>query len=245
MVHLNHVEQRVLGVLIEKSLTQPGSYPMTLNALVLGANQKQNREPVVEYGEGEVSAAVGALTHKRLVAQSPPAIGARAVRFEHRVVEVFRWDRREQAIMAELLLRGRQTAGELRTHAGRMTSFNDLESVLATLAALRNYETPFVEELPREPGRSANRFRHLMATGVASEAPVGFSTATGVSPVGETSNAIGVEQAKEPVSLADRVAKLEAEVRAIRASIAELKSQGSAGLDERASGRATLGIRDS
>src|SRR3972149_41663 len=98
---------------------------MTVNAITLGANQLQNREPVVSYGESEVSAALRNLIHKDLAVQSPPSSGARAVRFEHRAVEHFHWDRRDQAVLAELMLRGRQTAGELRTHASRMTPLPD------------------------------------------------------------------------------------------------------------------------
>ncbi len=226
-ITLNDVEQRVLGVLIEKSLTQPAGYPMTVNAMTLGANQKQNREPVVEFAEGEVSVALRGLERHRLVTQSPPSMGARAVRFQHHVVDVFHWDRREQAIMAELLLRGRQTPGELRTHASRMTPFPDLESVLATLAALAKYETPFVEELPREPGRSANRYRHLLSAAKStldrpSRAP---ETPLGVHQTGPQS-AMARESPRQGAtgdeSLVDRVARLEIEVARLRDAVAAL-----------------------
>lgn len=162
MTTLNDNELRVLGVLIEKSLTQAGSYPLTMNAITLGANQKQNRNPVTSLSEGDVARALGTLDVKELVAQAPPAPGARSNKFRHRVVEVYKWDKRDQAIMAELMLRGRQTAGELRTHASRMASFNELASVLSTLQSLAQREERFVEELPREPGRSANRWRHRL-----------------------------------------------------------------------------------
>jgi hypothetical protein len=163
-VRLSDVEQRVLGVLIEKSLTQPAGYPMTINALVLGANQRQNRDPVTAYSDTDVSRALHSLSLKQLVRQAPPGPGARANRFEHNVVEACQWDRRDQAVLAELLLRGRQTAGELRGRAARMTAFPDLASVTTTLEALARREPRLVEELPREPGRSANRFRHLLST---------------------------------------------------------------------------------
>ena len=226
-IHLTDAEQRVLGVLIEKSLTQPAGYPMTVNAMTLGANQKQNREPVIEFAEGEVSAALRGLERHRLVTQSPPSMGARAVRFQHHVVDLFHWDRREQAIMAELLLRGRQTPGELRTHASRMTPFADLESVLATLAALAKYETPFVEELPREPGRSANRFRHLLDAdpssmdrpSQASEAPLGVHHPDPPSAMARESSFQG---ATGDESLTDRVAQLEIEVARLRDAVAAL-----------------------
>ena len=166
-MQLNEIELRALGVLIEKALTQPGSYPLTLNAIQLGANQKQNRDPVVDYSESDISRAVHSLQLRNLIKQAPPSPGARANRFAHNVVEVLHWDRREQAIMAELIMRGRQTAGELRTHASRMTPFPDIEGVTATLRGLSQGEHRFVEELAREPGRSANRFRHLMSAGGA------------------------------------------------------------------------------
>lgn len=169
-VRLSDIEQRIIGVLIEKALTQPGSYPLTINAIVLGANQKQNRDPVVEYAESDIARAVHTLQVKGLVKQAPPSAGARANRFQHQVVDVFHWDRREQAVMAELLLRGKQTAGELRTRAERMTPLPDLEAVNQVLRALAATEKPFVEELSREPGRSANRWRHFLGESSAKEA---------------------------------------------------------------------------
>lgn len=203
---LNITEQRVLGVLLEKSLTQPDSYPMTLNSILLGANQKQNRDPVRDFSEREISEALRTLELKQLVSQAPPAIGARSVRFQHHTVERFHWDRREQAVMAELLLRGRQTAGELRTHAGRMTPFQDLEAVGQTLAALRAHEKPFVEELAREPGRSANRFRHLLGGAMAHPLP-----AAGTEP-GQTPASARPVEADGADSLQDRLSKLESRV---------------------------------
>ena len=186
---LGDVEIRVLGVLIEKALTSPSAYPMTVNSIVLGANQLQNRDPVVGYSESEVSHALRNMEHKGLVAQAATTMGARSVRFEHRVLEKFGWDRREQAVMTELMLRGRQTAGELRTRASRMTSLPELQAVVGLLEALKTHSPPFVEELPREPGRSANRFRHLLSPEFAV-----------------------TEQAAGPLTLEARVSRLEAEM---------------------------------
>ena len=213
---LNDIQQRVLGVLMEKSLTQPDSYPLTLNSILLGANQKQNREPVLELNEREISEALRGLELKQLVSQAPPAIGARAVRFRHHVVERFQWDRREQAVMAELLLRGLQTPGELRTHASRMTPFGELDAVVMTLNGLRNRESPFVEELAREPGRSANRFRHLLS---AAGPPKSQDAGTVQVPaeMSGTSEAAGTE---EP-TLAQRVARLEESLARLEARLAE------------------------
>ncbi len=155
-------ELRVLGVLIEKALTTPDAYPLTLNAIVAGCNQKQNRNPVLELDEGTVSRTTRTLRNKRIMEQAPPMPGARANRFQHLATEHFHWDRRELAIMAELMLRGPQTPGELRSRAGRMTPFQDVQSVVAIVDGLAGGETPFVKKLPREPGRSANRYCHLL-----------------------------------------------------------------------------------
>lgn len=169
---LNDTELRVLGVLIEKSLTQPAGFPMSMNAIVLGANQKQNRDPVLELSEGEIAKALYSLERKRLVGQAPPSAGARVNRFDHRVVDRLGWDRRQQAVMAELMLRGRQTPGELRTRGSRMASIPDMAAVMSILQDLSSGERAFVEELPREPGRSTNRFRHLLASDSTEDGPV-------------------------------------------------------------------------
>lgn len=222
---LTDIEQRVLGVLMEKALTQPGSYPLTINAILLGANQKQNRDPVVEYAESDIARAVHAMQVKGLVKQAPPSAGARANRFQHHAVEVFHWDRREQAIMTELLLRGRQTAGELRTRAERMTPLPDLEAVNHVLRALSSAASPFVEELPREPGRSANRWRHLLAESGSTEAqgmtmrhdsPAEFSMPADPEPLrGSHANAVRNETDVEHrlQDMEQRLAKLEEQVR--------------------------------
>jgi len=219
---MTDTEVRVLGVLIEKSLTQPGSYPLTLNAIVLGANQKQNRSPVESYSETAVGKALYSLQEMDLVAHAPPAPAARANRFKHRAAETLHWDPREQAVMAELMLRGRQTAGELRTRASRMTPFDDLEAVGAVLTGLMEHEPAFVEKLPREPGRSAVRFRHLLSgeeTGtsdVSAEVVVPSSTAN---------------PHDDQTGLADRVARLEATVSKLSRVVAELRQNATDSID--------------
>lgn len=227
-VELNETEIRVLGVLIEKSLTHPESYPLTLNTIVLGASQKQNRDPVLEYTEAQVASALQSLMDKELARQSPPALGARANRFEHSVVERWHWDRRDQAVMAELMLRARQTAGEIRTRATRMTPLNDLEAAMSVLRELARRDPPFLEELPREPGRSANRFRHLLmarsadpASGVISGTVLAASTEK--------------EPPRTPSALADlsdRVSRLEAQVARLTAEAEPMPLKESRGIDE-------------
>jgi len=221
MIQLSEAEIRVLGVLIEKSLTQSGSHPMTINAILVGANQLQNRDPVVEYSEAQVSTALGELIRKKLAVQAPPEPSARANRFGHRVVEEFHWDRREQAVMAELLLRGRQTAGELRSRASRMSLFADIGAVVTTLEELQHRGPKFVEELPREPGRSTTRFRHLLSNEATPESSqtAEFHESAGsplVSPGAEPMNATGAPlQRTSNIDLESRVEEIERRLDAI------------------------------
>ena len=183
-----HVDEiRVLGVLIEKSLATPDSYPMTINAVRLAASQKQNRDPVAEYSDGQVSKALWSLQQKQLVKQAPPTAGSRSNKFMHAADEVFHWDKRERAIMAELMLRGRQTAGELRGRASRMAPLPDVAAVMHILGEFARTDPPFVEELPREPGRSTNRFRHLLAETNDTDANMSAAaSALGTNSPGET-----------------------------------------------------------
>lgn len=159
---LDAVERRVLGVLMEKSLAQPDYYPMTLNALVAGCNQKQNRDPVTSLDDSTIHETLEALRQRNLVTLVFPAPGARTERFKHDVQTVFGWQPRERAIMTELLLRGPQTMGELRTRCSRFMPFDDLEAVTLVLDCLAKYDPPAVAPMPREPGRSAIRYTHLL-----------------------------------------------------------------------------------
>ncbi|MCH7592510.1 MAG: DUF480 domain-containing protein [Planctomycetes bacterium] len=227
-ITLNDVELRVLGVLIEKSLSQAGSYPLTINAVLLGANQKQNREPVVEHSEGDVSRALHTLANKNLVKQAAVGMGARSNRFEHNVVERFHWDRREQAVMAELMLRGSQTAGELRTRGSRMTPIPDLPAVHSVLNALAAYEIPFAEELPREPGRSTTRFRHLLGEDAAA-CENSSVTERVESPIPDAivdSNEMHPEATVDTSRLSDRVAALENRVAELSRTLESLQRNG-------------------
>ncbi|UCG32321.1 MAG: DUF480 domain-containing protein [Phycisphaerales bacterium] len=162
---LTLLQQRVLGVLIEKSLSQPAYYPMTLNAIAAGCNQKQNRHPVMTRTEAEIAKTIHELQQMGLVSLAPPAPGARSNRFAHEAHSKLEWDRPQQALMAELLLRGPQTVGELRTRAGRMSaSFESLDVVSNVLNDLATREPPMAVELEREPGKSATRFAHMLCT---------------------------------------------------------------------------------
>lgn len=158
---LNEHERRIIGVLMEKSMSQPEYYPMTANAIVAGCNQRNNRDPVMELDEVAVSTTLDVLRKRGLVEQILPAPGARTDRFKHRIEVCFGWGPRERAIVAELLLRGPQTPGELRTRCSRFVAFEDLDAVHTVLEALRTYDPPVVTPLPREAGQSAIRFTHL------------------------------------------------------------------------------------
>lgn len=158
---LTDSEARVLGVLIEKALSTPEYYPLTLNALVAGCNQKSNRDPVVAYGEADVREALDALMGKRLAVEQT-GMGSRVTKYRTLFGGVFDLSVPQKAIMAELLLRGPQTPGELRSRASRMHAFDALEAVAAELDALRHRDEPLVVELPPQPGRREARFAHTL-----------------------------------------------------------------------------------
>lgn len=157
---LSAEELRVLGTLIEKSRTTPDYYPMTLNALTAGCNQKTSRRPVVEYDEATVAAAINSLKGQSLVATAVGA-GSRVVKYKHNFLTVYEVGDAALALLCLLFLRGPQTAGELNTNSGRLYEFSSLESVLGHLSGLATMEPPFVRELPRRPGQKEARYVHL------------------------------------------------------------------------------------
>src|SRR5215470_11153951 len=159
-LNLNEIEARVLGSLIEKDITTPDYYPLSLNALVNACNQKNNREPVATLNEESVRHALSSLQEKRMAG---PAGGAdsRVTKYEHRLQEVFNFDLREIAVVCVLLLRGPQTPGELRGRTERMYRFEALDDVEATLKKLMEREPSLVAILPRQPGTKESRYMHL------------------------------------------------------------------------------------
>lgn len=158
---LNNVEVRVLGCLIEKELATPEYYPLTLNSLTTACNQKSNRDPVMALEESEVVRALDGLKMKHVAIQA--ADSGRVPRYRHILSERLRFSPAELAILAELLLRGPQTLGELRTRAERMHPFADLTAVEQVLGELAERTPPLVMRLPRQPGRKESRFAHLLA----------------------------------------------------------------------------------
>lgn len=197
MEPLDAQEVRVLGALIEKELSTPDYYPMTLNALTAACNQKSNREPVVAYAPDEVLAVVHGLQRRGLVGTAGGAY-SRTEKYRHAVAEALGLDVPARALLAELLLRGPQTAGELRGRASRMYPFERIEETQAVVDALAAREEPLVTELPRGPGQKEPRIAHLLA-GPPADEPAPQHTPT----------------APEP----GRIEQLEAEVRDLRAAL--------------------------
>ena len=207
---LTEIEARVLGALIEKDITTPDYYPLSLNALVNACNQKNNREPVMTLDEETVRDALSSLQEKRLAG---PAQGAdsRVTKFEHRLQEVFNFDRREVAVLCVLLLRGPQTPGELRGRTERMYHFEALEDVVSTLDRLGQREPPLARVLPRQPGTKESRYTHLFS----GEPVIPESEHASLpSPIAASSN-----------SIASRVASLEEEVSRLRTELASMQEQ--------------------
>jgi uncharacterized protein YceH (UPF0502 family) len=207
---LTEIEVRVLGSLIEKDITTPDYYPLSLNALVNACNQKNNREPVMALDENSVSGALSSLQEKRLAG---PASGAdnRVTKYEHRLQEVFNFDRREIAVVCVLLLRSAQTPGELRGRTERMYHFEALEDVVSTLDRLAQRQPPLAAVQPRQPGTKESRYMHLFS---------GDAPAADIS----TQN---VARAPSPaeVSTTDRLSELENEVQALRKEVSEIKQE--------------------
>ena len=156
---LTPLEARVLGVLVEKQHTVPDTYPLSLNALLAGCNQKSAREPVINATEAEVLTAVDGLKSLSLVFEGS---GSRVVRFEHNMARVYALPAASVALLATLLLRGPQTAAELRLHAERLHRFADISSVEGFLDEMAAKEPPRVRKLPRAPGAREARWVHLL-----------------------------------------------------------------------------------
>jgi uncharacterized protein len=217
---LTEIETRVLGCLIEKDITTPDYYPLSLNALVNACNQKNNRDPVMTLDENAVRNGLTTLQEKRMAG---PASGAdsRVTKYEHRLQEVFNFDRREIAIVCVLLLRGAQTPGELRGRTDRMYHFDALEEVVSTLDRLAQREPPLVCILARQPGTKEYRYMHLFS-GEPLEPTV--SRATLEREAAATSGAPDSSMHAAPPP-AQRLARLEEEVATLRQDLTEVQQQ--------------------
>lgn len=215
MIHLTPDEARVLGVLIEKAMTTPEQYPLSQNAVVSGANQKSNRDPVMSMDEGQAFDALEALRGKGLVVRVDQA-GSRVNRYRHHAGEALPARSAELAILAELLLRGPQTLGELRGRASRMQPFDSLDTVRNMLTALRERNEPLVQELPPSPGSRAERYAQLLCPEINAMA----AGATEAMSDGVDAPSMGT--AGSGAALTDRVARLEGEVAMLRDVVARL-----------------------
>jgi uncharacterized protein YceH (UPF0502 family) len=154
------IETRVLGVLIEKEKTVPDSYPLSLNNLILACNQKTARDPVLNVSEQEVHLALDTLRTHSLIIESS---GGRVMRYAHNARRVFKLPEQSVALLAILMLRGPQTAGELRSNCDRLYKFGDISSVEAFLEELADVESPWVVKLPKLPGSREHRWAHLLS----------------------------------------------------------------------------------
>ncbi|MGZ4842004.1 MAG: YceH family protein [Candidatus Angelobacter sp.] len=210
---LNSAEARVLGALVEKDITTPDYYPLSLNALINACNQKNNREPVTNFDEETVRLALRNLSEKRLAG---PAGGAdsRVTKYEHRLQEVFNFTRPETAILCVLLLRGPQTPGELRSRTERMHRFEDLDEVLSGLQQLMRREPPLAKALGRRPGTKEIRYAHLLSGDVEAWEPPA-----------ETASSSGSADAERLIQLEEQVATLRSEVAELKQQMAEFKKQ--------------------
>ena len=205
---LSLLETRVLGVLVEKQHTVPDSYPLTLNALVSGANQKTARDPVIEATEAEVQAALDHLKALSLVVESS---GGRVMRYAHNAGKGLGLPPQSVALLAVLFLRGPQTAGELRINSERLHKFGDILSVEAFLNELA--EKPWVRELPKQPGARETRWVHLLSgePNFAASAPAGAVPADG--------EALTMS---EVATIKANVAQLQSEVEELKATVARI-----------------------
>lgn len=167
---LDAIAVRVLGALIEKEITTPDNYPLSLNALVAACNQTSAREPVMNLDEGTVNRTVNDLRQRSLV-RAVQQSGSRVMKFRHLMVESLNLDGPELAAMCVLMLRGAQTPGEIKGRSNRLFDFPDLDKVESTLEALINRQTPLVARLSRRPGQKDSRYAHLLSGDAPVEAP--------------------------------------------------------------------------
>jgi uncharacterized protein YceH (UPF0502 family) len=200
---LDGVGVRVLGSLIEKEITTPDNYPLTLNALTAACNQTSNRDPVLDLDEATVSKALEELGRRSLV-RAVHRSDSRARRYRHLLPETLKLHPAEMAVLCVLMLRGSQTAGEIRTRTARLFEFPDLAHLEVTLQALMTLPTPLVAQLPRRPGQKEERYAHLLS-GPPLDAPEPRVT--------------------EDTAKPGRIEALEQAVHSLRAELAELRTR--------------------
>ena len=196
LTELNEIETRIVGCLVEKQLTTPEYYPLTLNALVAACNQKSNREPVTNYGEQEIERALEILRDKNLVYVFYGS-SSRVPKYKHMLPSVYELDERETALVSVLMLRGAQTIGELNQRTGRLYEFSGLNEISETLDSLAKREEPIVLKLERQPGQKEGRYAHLLSGAIDLES-------------------YARESANAQLPRADRISELERELENLR-----------------------------
>lgn len=212
---LTQTECRVLGSLVEKDMTTPDYYPLSLNALLNACNQKSNRQPVLSLQEDDVISALDRLRHLGVAMQSRE--GGRVAKFSHALREKLHLDETELAILAELLLRGAQTPGELRARADRMAKLDSLETTEEILTELIEREIPLVVKLPKQAGRKESRYMHLLGD-ESTEVDSNETTSTQVPSSAQSNNEM-VELLEEEVT------SLRQELDELRREFEEFKNQ--------------------
>jgi uncharacterized protein len=213
-LEISPVEARVIGCLIEKQITTPDQYPLSLNALVNACNQKSNRDPVMSADEATIQTTLDHLIRKHLVIEKS-GFGSRVPKYQHRFCNTefgpLKFTPQELAIVCELLVRGPQTPGELRARAARMAPFSEVGQVEMALESLSSRaDGPFVVRLPREPGRRDSRYAHL------------FSGAVTIPALGEEST---TEPSMVSAPASSRLERLEEEVRQLREELQDIKAR--------------------
>ena len=224
MVELTPNEARALGVLIEKAFTTPEQYPLSINALTNGANQKNNRDPVLNLSEDEVFEAVEGLRAKQL-ALRVDTVGSRVHKYKHLAAETLHCKGGELAVLAELMLRGPQTLGELRGRASRMHPMASIDEVKVMLRGLMEQQEPMAKELPRQPGTRAEQYAQLLAPSMSVARLAAAATPPVTSPPPTPPGGGG---------LTERVVRLENEVSTLRTALQKLAA--SIGADDPLSG---------
>jgi uncharacterized protein YceH (UPF0502 family) len=213
-------ESRILGVLIEKQMTTPDQYPLTLNSIVSGSNQKNNRDPVIEMDDDRAYSATESLREKGFAVRVEQS-GARVAKYKHMAAEKLDARPAELAILAELLLRGPQTLGELRGRASRMQAFESLEAVSGFLRGLMEKNPPLVKRLPPAPGTRAEKYAQLLGEEATEGEDPGEESAEIVEEA-PRSSAVAATPSGEVIALTARVSALESETAALRAAVRRL-----------------------
>ena len=218
-MQLSDIEARVLGCLIEKEITTPEYYPLSLNSLTAACNQKSNRDPMMRLDEKTVVKAVDRLRYELHLVWQTTAPGSRVAKYKHDILSLWKFTPPELAVLCTLLLRGPQTLGELRGRAERFHKFQSLEEVQAALDELMKWEDgPFAAKLSREPGRKEPRYIHLMCGDVP-------QADTPAEPLPEPARLEVQADAERFAAIEKDVAALKAEVEALKSRLAEFRKQ--------------------